>query len=345
MPQCFADIQTLSGKSFTLDAAANSSGDNAHCSAFCSPTNSFLGKLHTGHIWINAPFTALHEFLQHYVACKEASPTTTACILVPGFMFPALRPLLKGMSIIKKYSKNTVIFDAPTKSGKRRTMTGVHWPVYVFSDAVAMHYPLLVNSGQKCHPLHDAIVHQQCDAAQIPVKVSDSPLTMLFEGQVERQDALVLLDSGASTNFVSKEVLDSCGLSLSPTCATLSLADGKTSPILGTTEVNLRIGGFHSRVTCFVTTLATEFDMIIGNTFLTEFRAVLNYYTSNCTLERHGKTYTLRPLSYSGANFDSPYCAHTIRTPVSPSAASARVPVENLLLNAAQCNRAIRQGC
>ena len=85
--------------------------------------------------------------------------------------------------------------------------------------------------------------------------------------------------------------------------------------------------------------------MIIGNTFLTEFRAVLNYYTSNCTLGRHGKTYTLRPLSYSGANFDSPYCAHTIRTPVSPSAASARVPVENLLLNAAQCNRAIRQGC
>ena len=55
---------------------------------------------------------------------------------------------------------------------------------------------------------------------------------MLFEGQVGRQDALVLLDSGASTNFVSKEVLDSCGLSLSPTCATLSLADGKTSPIL-----------------------------------------------------------------------------------------------------------------
>ena len=51
------------------------------------------------------------------------------------------------MSIIKKYSKNTVIFDAPTKSGNRRTMTGVHWPVYVFSDAVAMHYPLPVNSG------------------------------------------------------------------------------------------------------------------------------------------------------------------------------------------------------
>lgn len=155
----------------------------------------------------------------------------------------------------------------------------------------------------------------------------------------------MLLDSGASTSFVSKKVLDSCGLALSPTSATLSLADGKTSPILGTTELNLRIGGFHSRVTCFVTTLATEFDMIIGNIYLTEFRAVLNYYTSNCTLVCHGKTYKLRPLSYSGADFDSPYCAHTIKTPVSPPAAFARVPVENLILNAAQCKRAIRQGC
>ena len=139
LPQCFADIQTLSGKSFTLDAASNSSGDNAHCSTFYCPTNSFLSKLHTGHIWINAPFTALHEFLEHYVACKEASPTTTACILVPQFLLPALRPLLKGMSIIKKYAKNTVMFDAPTKSANRRTVTGVHWPVYVFSDAVTMH--------------------------------------------------------------------------------------------------------------------------------------------------------------------------------------------------------------
>lgn len=45
--------------------------------------------------------------------------------------------------------------------------------------------------------------------------------------------------------------------------ALMSRADGRTSPILGTTEVNLCIDGFHSRVTCFVTTLATEFDKII----------------------------------------------------------------------------------
>ena len=33
LPQCFAELQTLSHRAFTLDAAANNSGDNAHCSA------------------------------------------------------------------------------------------------------------------------------------------------------------------------------------------------------------------------------------------------------------------------------------------------------------------------
>ena len=60
LPQCFADIHSLSGKSFTLDTAANSSGDNAHCPAFCGLSNSFLSKLHTGHNWIHAHSNWIH---------------------------------------------------------------------------------------------------------------------------------------------------------------------------------------------------------------------------------------------------------------------------------------------
>jgi len=105
LPQHFADIQKLSGKAFTLDAAANDSGNNAHCGSFCCPSRSFLNKLHSGHIWINAPFTKLNEFIEHYHECKMYAPATTASILVPQFLLPALRPLLKGMHIIKTYSK------------------------------------------------------------------------------------------------------------------------------------------------------------------------------------------------------------------------------------------------
>ena len=74
---------------------------------------------------------------------------------------------------------------------------------------------------------------------------------------------------------------------------------------------------------------------------MTEFKAILNYSTSNCTPVCDGKTYTLRPLSYSGANFDSPCSAHIVNV---PAAASAKVPVEKLPLNAAHCKRATRRG-
>ena len=73
----FSELQSLSGKSFTLDAAGNDCGDNAHCSSFCSPSRSFLNELHSGHIWVNAPFTLLPEFAQHYLHCKQAAPSST----------------------------------------------------------------------------------------------------------------------------------------------------------------------------------------------------------------------------------------------------------------------------
>jgi len=63
LPEHFKVVESLSGKKFTLDAAAND--DNAHCAAHCDVSNSFMKQCHTGHIWINAPFTSLTEFVQH----------------------------------------------------------------------------------------------------------------------------------------------------------------------------------------------------------------------------------------------------------------------------------------
>ncbi len=151
--------------------------------------------------------------------------------------------------------------------------------------------------------------------------------------------------SGHLPTSFQRKALDIGKLTLDPTEATLELADGSSSPILGTAEVSLRIGAFRMRVSCFVTELSIDFDIVLGNTFLTEYKAVLNYHLGTCTLVQHDRAYTLRPLSYSGADFDSPHCTHTLRFPLAPVAAPARLPVEKLLLNASQCKRAIRQDC
>ena len=94
----FAEIEALAGRAFTLDAAANDAGDNAMCADFCSPSNSFLAAEHTGHIWIHAPFTKLLPFVQHYLHSKQQAPSSTsACILVPGYLLQHLQPRLANM--------------------------------------------------------------------------------------------------------------------------------------------------------------------------------------------------------------------------------------------------------
>ena len=118
LPTAFSEIQALSGRTFTLDAAADGSGNNTHCTNFCSPSNSFLSTVHTGHIWINAPFTQLTAFLQHYLHCKQLSPdTTSACVLILGYLLPALKSLLSGMRLLKRFTKGSALFEQVSHAG------------------------------------------------------------------------------------------------------------------------------------------------------------------------------------------------------------------------------------
>ncbi|DBA88056.1 TPA: hypothetical protein ACH3X2_005058 [Trebouxia sp. C0005] len=62
----------------------------------------------------------------------------------------------------------------------------------------------------------------------------------LLRSLTEQQDDLALLDSGPSVNFITKKALDICKMTLNPFEATLELADGNSSPTLGTEP-----GGHH----------------------------------------------------------------------------------------------------
>ncbi len=178
----FADIEALSGRAFTLDAAANDIGDNAVCAAYCTLSNSFLDAEHTGHIWINAPYTKLPSFMQHYLHCKQMAPdATSACVLVPGYLLDVLKPLLADMRLLKRFNNGTQLFNAPTKSGKALAMSGVHWPVYVYTDLPADTVEITVH-GTPLHRLHNATVHN--DSPPELMDSTDQHLSMLFEGTV-----------------------------------------------------------------------------------------------------------------------------------------------------------------
>ena len=97
----FERIQRQVGRTFTLDACANDSGDNALCARYCSPQQSFLERSLAGeHVWINPPFSNIRAFIDHYLAEKRRHPqTTSGCLLVPDWR-QAQHPALKDMQVM-----------------------------------------------------------------------------------------------------------------------------------------------------------------------------------------------------------------------------------------------------
>ena len=201
----FTEIQALSGCKFTLDAAANNDDSNAHCTEFCSPSSSFLDGVHTGHMWINAPFTKLMPFLQHYLHCKQLNPdSTSACILIPGYLLKPMGSMLGSMRLLKRYRKGSQLFTTPTKSGNRAAMPGAHWPVYVYTDVPVDVLEQTVEEAP-LHAFHNCTLHATDAILDDQPLSTDKLLTMLFEGGTTKQGLsyTIQMDTGASVNLIS----------------------------------------------------------------------------------------------------------------------------------------------
>ena len=206
-----------------------------------------MSRIHTGHIWIHAPFTQLSTFLQHYLHCKQLSPdNTSACILVPGYLMPVLKSLLSGMTCLKPFSKGAALSEQSTRFGSMATSPSLNWPVYIFTDAPTAACEAL-GRGQSMHRLHNATV---LSAAHDSDLESKEHLAMLFEGSFcggfdgrggdgGQLNSPILFDTGASSSFVNPSLLQKLGISYAPSFATLSLADDSSSPILGKFRLRL----------------------------------------------------------------------------------------------------------
>ena len=164
-----------------------------------------MSETHTGHIWINASFTQLTTFVQHYLHCKQLSPdSTSACTLVPGYLLP-LKSMLSGMTCLNRYTKGAALFEHSTRSGHLAVAPSLSWPVYIFSD-VPTGANQAFNCGQSMHRLHNATV---LSAAHDSGLESDERLAMLFEGSFtggfggRAHDGLtspILFDRGAESS-------------------------------------------------------------------------------------------------------------------------------------------------
>ena len=236
-------------------------------------------------------------------------------------------------------------------------------------------------SGDTLHRLHGA---KLVSAAADLDSHDQEHLAMLFEGgfQLGRGAtggfgggtnggnlvAPILCDTGATCNFAFPRLLRQMGVAYSPSSATLRLADDSTSPILGKARIRFKVQTFTTTVTCFVTDLCDEFDLILGNSFMISHRAVLDYANFTASFRRHGRLHTLIPSRIPSDIGNVPVAAPAvdIRTcppiPSVPSAAKDSKRVNRAdqhaeyshcfkdlnpkcLLSCAQARRSINRGC
>jgi len=134
-------------------------------------------------------------------------------------------------------------------------------------------------------------MHVYYDAPAAPIhtiaSAANGHLSMLFDAHVGGARARVLMDSGASHNFISDAWVRRVGAhTTTAEGASITLADGGALESTQICTVNLSLTPQPHDVTCYVMTLAPTFDIILGESWLSQHGAVLDYEKRACVLRR-----------------------------------------------------------
>ena len=300
----FLAIQAQSGDLFTIDACACDNGNNALCDRYFSPSNSFLNvhDLKGQHVWLNAPFNRIADFISHYLAVKAKSPdSTSACILVPQWPGATWGALLQGMKKLTSFPQGYPLFELKAGATKR-TSPGIPWPVDIFIDD--KYQPLVIKATQS----------------------DESPMMMRFHASLNGAKGIIAMDSQASDCFIDQSFVEHHGLVTTPIHRMVELADGSHVRLKAECMVHLRIPVKSSQsvskhsIRCYVVPLGADHDLILGQNWLIQVGAELSFADKECRLQRD----------------------RMVLTTIAPPKATPHTPMRHALLSYAQAKRHAR---
>jgi transposase InsO family protein len=258
-------VQDAIGRVFTFGVQ-----QDAHClSTDFGSQDAFLDQDVSGqHVWLNVQASELRSCLLHYIACKKNSPeNTSACILVPSSHRSrkgAWRALVRGWKVV-----------LTLKPGDEVRI----WQEGAFRTE-KVKYPMQI--------LYDPAIRPSL------ARLSDASLSMVFKGSAAGTSASFLLDTGASDNFVSLAFTKLMGVKVQPIENEVTLGTGDKVPLKGCCEIRVRLGDYQAQVPCFVSDLALDFQVILGNAWLKAHKAHFDFETGTVVLKKHNRRITLR---------------------------------------------------
>eukprot|EP00884_Botryococcus_braunii_P008953 jgi/Botrbrau1/18059/Bobra.0062s0045.1 len=122
-----------------------------------------------------------------------------------------------------------------------------------------------------------------------------------FEGILAGRPVRILLDSGASANFVDEQLVQELSLPTMPLSShvTIRVADGRTSVLGSNVSMDLTVGFLDFGVTCLPTELS-YYDLVLGKPWLAVFNPVVNWKLNALSLIHANKTHVLLGCKRSG---------------------------------------------
>jgi hypothetical protein len=163
-------------------------------------------------------------------------------------------------------------------------------------------------------------------------------LTMMWQGHLAGLPATVLVDTGASDNFMSAVIARQLGLRVVPLHASesITVADGRTVAVAGMVVCRLKLQGYTAALRFYVTDLPGDYDAFLGNAWLLAHNASIDFKgPGSLTLCKGKACITLRHASRLPAD----------ALPSIPRrSAAGHKSVSSLLLSAAQFHSAYKRG-
>ena len=129
---------------------------------------------------------------------------------------------------------------------------------------------------------------------------------MLFHGTIGGVSGNILLDSGASHCILSLSLSRQIGAVVTPNQGTVTLGDGSETAVVGVAVLHVKLQAYQSKLHFLVMDLSKGIDAVLGNDWLVNTKARLDFATGVCKLFKGEHLVTLRPKRRKAHSLSSP---------------------------------------
>ena len=109
---------------------------------------------------------------------------------------------------------------------------------------------------------------------------------MGLQGKVSKSTAHCFIDTGASgTRYIGKAFCNQIGLTFeTQEPESVTMADSSSIRTVGTITVPAQIQSYRAKLPCYVMDMTPEYDIILGDKWLIQNQAVIEYGEHTCSL-------------------------------------------------------------